>query len=73
MNQDRIAGYWRQLRGIAQQRWSRLTRNAAGLVAGARQQTLGQIQEAYGVAKDVREKQLADWQARQHKSDPIHK
>lgn len=73
MNRDRIAGYWRQLRGIVRQRWSRLTANYAGVVAGRRQQTLGEIQEAYGVTKDVSEKQLADWQARQHKVDPIYK
>jgi uncharacterized protein YjbJ (UPF0337 family) len=73
MNRDRIAGYWRQLRGMVHQRWSSLTGNSAGLVAGRRQQTLGEIQEAYGVAKAVSEAQLADWQARQHKSDPIHK
>jgi uncharacterized protein YjbJ (UPF0337 family) len=73
MHRDRIAGYWRQLRGIVQQRWSRLTANYAGVVAGKRQQTLGQIQETYGVTTDLREKQLAAWHARQHKSDPIHK
>jgi uncharacterized protein YjbJ (UPF0337 family) len=73
MNRDRIAGYWRQLRGIAGQRWSSLTRNPAGVVAGRRQQTLGEIQEGYGVSKEVSEKQLADWLARQHKSDPIYK
>jgi uncharacterized protein YjbJ (UPF0337 family) len=73
MNRDRIAGYWRQFRGIAGQRWSRLTRNPAGVVAGRRQQTLGEIQEGYGVSKEASEKQLAEWQARQHKVDPIHK
>jgi len=73
MNRDRIAGYWRQFRGIAGQRWSSLTRNPAGVVAGRRQQTLGEIQEEYGVTKDATAKQLADWQARQHKSDPIYK
>jgi uncharacterized protein YjbJ (UPF0337 family) len=73
MNPDRIAGYWRQLRGIAQQRWGKLTANYAGVVAGRRQQTLGEIQQAYGVSKDVSEKQLAAWRAQQHKVDPIYK
>jgi uncharacterized protein YjbJ (UPF0337 family) len=73
MNRDRIAGYWRQLRGMARQRWSRLTRNSAGLMAGRRQQTQGEIQKAYGVTKAASQKQLAEWQARQHKSDPIYK
>jgi uncharacterized protein YjbJ (UPF0337 family) len=73
MNRDRIAGYWRQLRGVVRQRWSRLTANYAGVVAGRRQQTQGEIQSAYGITRDASEKQLAEWQARQHKTDPIHK
>jgi uncharacterized protein YjbJ (UPF0337 family) len=58
---------------MARQRWSRLTRDSAGLVAGRRQQTQGEIQEAYGVSKATSQKQLSDWQARQHKVDPIYK
>lgn len=73
MNRDRIAGYWRQLRGIARQRWGRLTSDHARVAAGRQQQTLGEIQVAHGVTKDVSEKQLAEWQAREHKADPIHK
>ena len=73
MNWDRIAGRWRQLRGIARQLWSRLTANYVGVVAGRRQQILGEIQAAYGITKEVNEKQLAEWRARRHKVDPIHK
>lgn len=73
MNRERIAGYWRQLRGIARQRWGRLTADHASVAAGRRQQTLGEIQVACGVTKDVSDKQLAEWQAREHKADPIHK
>jgi hypothetical protein len=28
---------------------------------------------ADGVAREAREKQLAEWLAREHKADPIHK
>jgi uncharacterized protein YjbJ (UPF0337 family) len=73
MNRDRIAGRWRQVRGIAAQLWGKLTANHAGIVAGRRQQTLGEIQAAYGITKDASEKQLAEWLANQHKVDPIHK
>jgi uncharacterized protein YjbJ (UPF0337 family) len=73
MNRDRIAGYWRQFRGIADQGWGKLTANYVRVVAGRRQQTLGEIQVSHGVAKDASEKQLAEWQARQHRVDPIHK
>ena len=73
MNWDQIAGQWRQLRGIAAQKWGKLTANYAGVVAGSRQRTLGEIQAAHGNSKEASEKQLAEWQARQHKADPIHK
>ena len=73
MNWDRVAGGWRQVRGIAGQQWGKLTANYAGVVAGRRQQTLGEIQAAYGVIKAATAKQLAEWQARQHKRGPIPK
>jgi uncharacterized protein YjbJ (UPF0337 family) len=73
MNWDRIGGNWRQLRGIATVQWSRLTGNYTGVVAGKRQQMLGEIQAAYGITRNANEKQLAEWRTRQHKADPIHK
>jgi uncharacterized protein YjbJ (UPF0337 family) len=73
MNWDRIAGRWRQVRGIAGQQWGKLTGNYAGVVAAKRQQALGEIQAAHGVTQEASAKQLAEWRASQHKSDPIHK
>lgn len=73
MNWARIAGRWKQLKGIARQRWSRTTGNYAGMAAGKREHRRGEIQVADGVAKEAREKQLAEWLAREHKDDPIHK
>jgi uncharacterized protein YjbJ (UPF0337 family) len=73
VNWDRIAGSWRQVKGIARQRWGRLTADYAGVVAGKRDQSLGEIQAAYGVTRQANEKQLAEWLAHQHKADPIHK
>ena len=73
MNRDRIAGHWTQLKGFARQLWGRLTADYAGVVAGKRQQRLGAVQAAYGITKDANEKQLAEWRAREHKVDPIHK
>jgi len=73
MNWDRIAGKWQQLRGAARQGWGRFTGNYAGVAAGMRQQMLGKIQGTYGISREANEKRLAEWRARQHKSDPIHK
>ena len=73
MNWDRIAGNWKQLKGIARQQWGRLTEDYAGVIAGKREHLLGKIQASYGITRKANEKQLAEWLARQHKADPIHK
>jgi uncharacterized protein YjbJ (UPF0337 family) len=73
MNLDRVVGRWKQLKGMTRQKWGRLTRNYAGVVIGKREQLLGETQAAYGVVRQAKEKQLAEWLARQHKIDPLHK
>ena len=42
-------------------------------IAGKRGHLAGKIQEAYGISREASEKQLSEWLARQHKTDPIHK
>jgi uncharacterized protein YjbJ (UPF0337 family) len=73
MNWDRIAGSWKQLKGIARQQWGRLTADYVCVVAGARQRLHGEIQASYGITRQANKKRLAEWMARQHKIDPIHK
>lgn len=43
------------------------------MAAGEHEHRLGRIQVADGLAKEARERQLAEWLAREHKADPIHK
>jgi uncharacterized protein YjbJ (UPF0337 family) len=73
MNRDRIAGTWTQLKGIARKQWGRLTANEAGVVAGERERLRGKIRATQGIARQANEKRLAEWLAREHKIDPIHK
>jgi len=73
MNRDRIAGTWTQLKGIARKQWGRLTADYARVAAGERQRLLGEIRVTYGITRQANEKRLAEWLARQHKVDPIHK
>lgn len=73
MNYARIKANWTQLKGASQQRWGALTGNSVAMVAGKRQHTLGEIEAAYAVLRETNAKQLADWRARQHKVDPIHR
>ena len=73
MNRNRIAGNWKQLKGSARQQWGRLTEDDLEVVAGKREHLAGMIQEAYGITREASRKQLSEWLARQHKTDPIHK
>jgi len=73
MNWDRIGGTWAQLKGIARQQWGRLTADHASVVAGEGERLRGKIQATHGITRQANEKQLAEWMARQHKIDPIHK
>jgi len=58
MNQDILEGKWKQLRGRAQQHWSRLTDNDLGRINGKRQELTGLLQEKYGFAKERAEQEI---------------
>lgn len=62
MNWDRIEGSWKQLAGHAKAQWGDLTDDDLVVVAGRREQLAGKLQERYGMAKDVAEQQIAEWQ-----------
>lgn len=68
-----VQGNWTQLKGIARTQWGRLTRDYVGVVAGKRQQLLGKTEATRAITRNAEERQLAEWLARQHKVDPIHK
>lgn len=52
MNQDRIRGRWKQLKGKLKEQWGRLTDDDLDVIAGRREQLLGRIQQRHGLAKD---------------------
>jgi len=62
MNWDRIEGSWKQLAGHAKAQWGDLTDDDLAVVAGRREQLAGKLQERYGMAKDMAEQQIAEWQ-----------
>jgi len=64
MNEDRIAGNWKQFKGKIQEQWGKLTDDDFDVIAGKRDQFLGKLQERQGIAKEVAEQQLTDWQKR---------
>jgi uncharacterized protein YjbJ (UPF0337 family) len=58
MNQDRIQGRWRQIKGKVKEQWGRLTEDDLDVIAGRREQLLGRIQQRHGVAKDEAHREL---------------
>ena len=64
MNNDRIEGNWKQLKGKVKEQWGKLTDSDLDVIAGKRDQLLGRIQERMGITKDVAEQQIKDWEKR---------
>jgi uncharacterized protein YjbJ (UPF0337 family) len=67
MNEDRIKGNWKQLKGSIKERWGKLTDDDLDRVDGQRQQLVGKLQERYGVAKDEADRQLKEWEREQER------
>jgi uncharacterized protein YjbJ (UPF0337 family) len=61
MNQDRIAGQWKQLSGKIKTQWGKLTDDDLRQAEGDSEYLAGKIQERYGIAKDVAQKQVKDF------------
>jgi len=61
MNEDRIKGNWKQLKGKARQQWGRLTDDDVEQVKGQREELAGKLQERYGIARDEAERQIDDF------------
>ena len=64
MNQDRIEGNWKQVKGKVKEQWGKLTDDDLDVIAGKRDQLLGRIQERHGIAKDEAEKQVVTFESR---------
>jgi uncharacterized protein YjbJ (UPF0337 family) len=62
MNQDRIQGRWKQLKGKVKEQWGKLTDDDLDVIAGRRDQLLGRIQQRHGLAKDDADRQVRDWE-----------
>lgn len=66
MNEDIIKGKWKQLGGKVKAQWGKLTDDDLTVAEGNRDYLAGKVQERYGVAKDVAEKQVKDFERSLH-------
>ena len=61
MNEDRIEGNWKQLKGKVKEQWGKLTDDDLDVIDGKRDQMVGKLQERHGIVKDEAEKQIDAW------------
>lgn len=61
MNQDRIAGQWKQLSGKLKAKWGKLTDDDLKRAEGDSEYLSGKIQERYGIARDIADKQVKEF------------
>jgi uncharacterized protein YjbJ (UPF0337 family) len=64
MDWDIVKANWERLRGKVKERWGRLSDDQLDLVSGNRNQLVDEIRQSYGIGKDVAERQVRDWEAR---------
>jgi uncharacterized protein YjbJ (UPF0337 family) len=62
MNNDRMQGNWKEIKGKVKETWGKLTDNDLTVIDGKRDQLLGKIQERYGIAREEAEKQLKQFE-----------
>ena len=61
MNNDRVEGKWKQMKGSLKSRWGKLTDDDLDVIEGQKDQLVGRIQERYGIAKEEAQKQVDEW------------
>lgn len=62
MNEDRIRGQWKQLKGKVKARWGKLTDDDLQVADGSSDYLEGRLQERYGIGRDEAKKQLREFE-----------
>lgn len=61
MNEDRIKGQWKQIKGKIKEKWGKLTDDDLTEAEGDSEQLAGKVQRRYGIAKDEAKKQVKNF------------
>lgn len=64
MNNDRVEGNWKQIKGKIREQWGKLTGDEIDQLQGRSDQLAGFLQERYGVARDEAERQVREFRMR---------
>jgi len=61
VNENVIQGDWKIVKGKARQKWHELSDDVLDSIAGKRDELVGHIQRAYGIAREKAEKQVDEF------------
>jgi len=62
MNNDTIAGNWKQFVGKAREKWGKLTDNDWETIGGKKDQLVGKLQEHYGISREQAQKDFDEYE-----------
>ena len=68
INEDILKGKWKELKGSVQKQWGKITDDQFTQISGDRTKLIGQVQTAYGVAREEAERQVKAWEDMQDQS-----
>lgn len=61
MNWDTVQGRWKEMKGKARQKWSKITDDEFERIAGKREELEGTLQRVYGKTKDQVKKEVDEF------------
>lgn len=61
MNNDILAGKWKQVKGSVQSKWGKITDSDLNQIDGNREKLVGMLQERYGKNKEQAKKEVEDY------------
>lgn len=61
MNEDRIKGQWKQIRGKVKAHWGELTDDDLKMAEGNSEYLAGKLQERYGIVRDDAKRQVEEF------------
>ena len=70
LNQDILAGQWKQVRGQVRQNWGMLTDDDLNRISGRFEEIVGLVQERYGYAREKAEQEVTHFIDRLDMKEP---
>lgn len=63
MNANRLKGEWKQVKGKVAEQWGKLTDDDLAVIGGKRDQLVGFLQQRYGKAQELIEREVDEFEA----------